>query len=304
MNTNQLKLKYLGIDTYKHPVIYMKNDCHVCISEGFETHARIRVELGDKTIVATLNTIKSDLLEPGEAALSDYAWDLLDAKEGDKLILSHPKTLKSLNYLRSKIYGNELTHNELNNIVVDVSQGRYSDIYISSFITACAGGRLNKREITDLTKAMVEAGDKLSWDNNFIVDKHCVGGLPGNRTSPIIVSIVSAYGLTMPKTSSRAITSPAGTADAMEVLTSVDFDLKAMKEIVTKEGACIAWGGSVSLSPADDILIRVEKALDIDSEGQLIASVLSKKIAAGSTHIVIDIPVGSTAKVRSKVIPS
>jgi thymidine phosphorylase len=55
----------------------------------------------------------------------------------------------------------------------------------------------------------------------------------------------------------------------------------------------------VRLSPADDRLIRVERPLDFDSEGQLVASVMSKKIAAGSSHIVIDMPVGPTAKVRS-----
>jgi thymidine phosphorylase len=68
---------------------------------------------------------------------------------------------------------------------------------------------------------------------------------------------------------------------------------------VEHEGGCIVWGGAVRLSPADDVLIRIERALDIDSEGQLIASVLSKKIAAGSSHVVLDVPVGPTAKVRS-----
>ncbi|EKD91599.1 MAG: hypothetical protein ACD_29C00474G0001, partial [uncultured bacterium] len=146
---------------------------------------------------------------------------------------------------------------------------------------------------------MIEVGEKLSWSDNMIVDKHCVGGLPGNRTTLIVVPIVTAFGLTMPKTSSRAITSPSGTADTMETLAPVDLNIKLMRKVVEQEGGCIVWGGAVSLSPADDILIRVERAMDVDSEGQLIASVISKKIAAGSTHIVIDIPVGPTAKVRS-----
>jgi thymidine phosphorylase len=103
----------------------------------------------------------------------------------------------------------------------------------------------------------------------------------------------------MPKTSSRAITSPAGTADTMETLAPVNLSLQQMQKVVTREGGCIAWGGAVHLSPADDILISVERRLDIDSEGQLIASVLSKKVAAGSTHVLIDIPVGASAKVRS-----
>jgi thymidine phosphorylase len=117
-------------------------------------------------------------------------------------------------------------------------------------------------------------------------------------TTPIVVPIIAACGLTMPKTSSRAITSAAGTADVMETLAPVDLDLPSLRRVVEREGGCIVWGGSVGLSPSDDLLIRVERALDLDSDGQMVASVLSKKMAAGSTHVVIDMPVGATAKVR------
>jgi len=86
----------------------------------------------------------------------------------------------------------------------------------------------------------------------------------------------------------------------MEMLAPVDLDIASMRRVVERENGCIVWGGAVRLSPADDILIRVERALDLDSEGQLVASVLSKKAAAGSTHVLIDIPVGPTAKVRSE----
>jgi thymidine phosphorylase len=85
----------------------------------------------------------------------------------------------------------------------------------------------------------------------------------------------------------------------METLAPVDLTVEHMQRVVEKEGGCMVWGGNVRLSPADDLLIRVEKPLDFDSEGQLVASVLSKKIAAGSTHTLIDVPVGPTAKVRS-----
>jgi thymidine phosphorylase len=131
------------------------------------------------------------------------------------------------------------------------------------------------------------------------MDKHCVGGLPGNRTTMIIVPIVAACGLRMPKTSSRAITSPAGTADTMETVAPVMLEVEDIRRVVERTGGCVVWGGGVRLSPADDVLIRVERPLDIDSQGQLVASVLSKKVAAGSTHVLIDMPVGLTAKVRS-----
>lgn len=297
---NTLRLKQLGIDTYKETVIFMRKDCHVCLSEGFEVQARIRVTLKDRHILATLNIIDNGLLEPGEVSLSKYAWNLLSAQTGDELHLSHPKPLHSLSSVRTKIYGNNLKAHEIKHIMQDIAQGHYSDIHIAAFLTACAGGRLNHTEIINLTRSMIDVGETLSWQRDIVVDKHCVGGLPGNRTTLIIVPIVTAFGITMPKTSSRAITSPAGTADTMETLAPVNLNLQAMRKVVGQEGGCVVWGGAVALSPADDVLIRVERALDIDSEGQLIASVLSKKIAAGSTHIAIDIPVGLTAKVRSQ----
>ena len=166
-------------------------------------------------------------------------------------------------------------------------------------MTACAGDRLDVSETTALTRAMIGVGDRISWPYPIVADKHCVGGLPGNRTTLIIVPIIAALGLPIPKTSSRAITSPAGTVDTMETVAPVGLDLVAMRRVVEREGGCIVWGGSVHLSPADDILIQVERPLDFDSDGQLVASVLSKKAAAGATHIVFDVPVGPTAKVRS-----
>jgi thymidine phosphorylase len=166
-------------------------------------------------------------------------------------------------------------------------------------VTACAGGRLDHAETVALTRAMVDVGERIRWPYAPVMDKHCVGGLPGNRTTLIIVPIVAACGVVMPKTSSRAITSPAGTADTMETLAPVALSVAAMRRVVEREGACIAWGGSAQLSPADDVLIRVERPLDLDSDAQLVASVLSKKAAVGSERVLIDIPVGPTAKVRS-----
>ena len=295
-----LRLRRLGIDTYDEPVIYMRADCHVCRSEGFESHSRVSVQLGGKSIIATLHMVTSDLLLAEEVSLSESAWKLLAAQDGDKVALSHPEPVDSLSHVRAKVYGGSLDDAALTAIVRDVADRKYSDIHLSAFITACAGDRLDTRETIALTRAMVAVGEQLSWDHAPIVDKHSVGGLPGNRTTPIIVAIAAAAGLTMPKTSSRAITSPAGTADTMETLAPVNLDIATMRRVVEREGGCIVWGGAMHLSPADDILIRVERPLDLDSEGQMVASILSKKAAAGSTHVVIDMPVGATAKVRDE----
>lgn len=297
---NELVLRSMGIDTYRENIIYMRADCHICRSEGFSALTRLVVGHGAQSIIATLNVVHSELLAQGEAGLSLEALRRLGAKTGDTITVGHLDPITSLGFVRAKMYGSELSAGELLAIITDVTAGRYSNIELAAFLVACAGDRLNENEIVALTDAMIASGKRLSWGPGPIMDKHCVGGLPGNRTTPIVVSIAAAAGLTIPKTSSRAITSPAGTADAMETMAPVDLDLELMRRVVDQEGGCIAWGGAVDLSPADDILIAVEKALDIDSVGQMIASVLSKKAAAGSTHVVIDIPVGTTAKVRSQ----
>lgn len=294
-----LKYKHLGIFTQNANVAFLKNDSDVCISEGFTALTRIRVSTKTNSIVASLNVVTSNILLPDEIGLSNTAAEKLNISNGDILNVTHLETISSLNHLRAKIYNHKLDYHAYQEIINDVVRGDYSNIHLSAFVTACAGDRMDVDEISDLTKAMICSGVQLKWNKDMVMDKHSIGGLPGNRTTPILVSIITAYGLTMPKTSSRAITSSAGTADTMEVMTNVSLSPNQIKAVVEKEGGCFVWGDAARLSPADDILIKVEKALDIDSEGQLIASVLSKKAAAGSTHVIIDMPIGETAKVRN-----
>jgi thymidine phosphorylase len=291
----------IGIDTGQEPVVYLHRDSPVVHSEGFASETRVRLTRAQdgEGVLATLNVVTGPLLAVDEVGLSDVAWTRLEARDGDEVILAHPAPLDSLSLVRSKIYGRRLEAEAFDAIVRDIAAGQYSDIYLASFITACAGGRLDHQEVVHLTLSMIGAGERLTWGAPKVLDKHSVGGLPGNRTSLLVVPIVAAAGLTMPKTSSRGITSPSGTADTMETLAPVDLDLQAMRRVVEREGACLVWGGRARLSPADDLLIRVERPLDLDSPAQLVASVLSKKAAAGATHVLIDLPVGPTAKVRS-----
>ncbi|TIO30423.1 thymidine phosphorylase family protein [Mesorhizobium sp.] len=295
----RLRLVRAGIDTYQQPVVYMHRDCHVCLSEGFTALTRVLARSGDREVVATLNVVVDGHLELDVAALSEAAWTILQPGADAVAVFSHPEPPASAPALRAKAFGQRLGETDFLALMRDTVENRLSDIELAAFITACAGERLDVEETVALTKAMLAVGNRIDWGSGAVLDKHCVGGLPGNRTTPIVVAIVAAAGHRIPKTSSRAITSPAGTADAMEVMAPVALGLEAMRSVVEREGGCIVWGGSVRLSPADDILIRVERPLDFDSDGQIVASVLSKKAAAGSSHVLIDIPVGPTAKVRS-----
>ena len=296
---DRLRMVRAGIDTYQQPVVYMHRDCDVCRSEGFAALTRVLVCSGDRELVATLNVVNNDWIPLDVAALSEAAWLVLQPEPGAWAVFSHPEPPASAAALRTKVFGQRLSDSNFLALMRDTVNNRLSDIELAAFVTACAGERLDVEETIGLSRAMVAVGNRIDWGVGPILDKHCVGGLPGNRTTPIVVAIVAAAGHRIPKTSSRAITSPAGTADTMEVMAPVMLDLAAMRRVVEQEGGCIVWGGNAGLSPADDVLIRIERPLDFDSDGQLVASVLSKKVAAGSSHVLIDIPVGATAKVRS-----
>ena len=293
-----LRVRRMHLHTQREAIVVMRTDCPVCRSEGLAPRSQVLLQTNGREVTSILFQGADDVLAQDEVGLSEAAWELLGASEGEWVTVRHPRPVHSMGAVRSRIFGAALQPFAFDEIVTDVVAGRYSDVQLAAFITAGSALPFTDDETIALTGAMARAGEQLRWDRE-IVDKHSVGGLPGNRTTPIVVAIAASAGLTIPKTSSRAITSPAGTADAMETVTNVALDLATIRRVVDAEGGCLAWGGALKLSPADDILIGVERQLDIDPEGQLIASVLSKKIAAGAQRVVLDIPVGRTAKVRS-----
>ena len=294
-----LKVRRVAIDTHRENVAYLHRDCSVYRTEGFRALSKIEVANGNHHIQAVLNVVDDDaIVSRDELGLSEPAFAQLGARPGSRVEVGHPVRPESLEAVRRKIAGERLDQAAFRRIIVDISANRYAKTEIAAFIVSTGQNELDRDEILYLTRAMVESGERLDWQEPLVADKHCIGGIPGNRTSLLVVPIVAAHGMLIPKTSSRAITSPAGTADTMEVLANVELRIADLRRIVRRHRGCVAWGGTARLSPADDVLIAVERPLGIDSQGQLIASILSKKIAAGSTHLLIDIPVGPTAKIR------
>ncbi len=295
-----LVLRRVAIDTDHENVAYLHRDCPVYRAEGFRALSKVTISAGTRSIEAVLNMVgNSHLIGPCELGLSEVAFTHLAAAEGDRAAVAHAEPAASTAALHAKIAGERLDADGLQAIVRDVAAYRYSKVELAAFVVACSQSGLDRDEVVHLTEAMVAVGHRLDWRERPVVDKHCIGGIPGNRTSMLVVPIVAAHGMLMPKTSSRAITSPAGTADTMGVLAQVDIDLDRVRDIVGALRGCLVWGGVARLSPADDVLISVERPLSLDSPGQMVASILSKKLAAGSTHLVLDIPVGPTAKMRT-----
>ncbi len=298
-----LSLKSVAIDTYKENVAYLHRDCPLYHSEGFQALSKIEIRDGSERppVVAVLNIVDdAGIVSPEELGLSEQTFAQFGMEAGSPVTIGHAAPPSSIPAVHAKIAGETLGRDDYLHICQDIVNNRYSKIEIAAFLVACAESGMERDEMLYLTEAMVETGDRLDWGEPLVVDKHCIGGIPGNRTTMLVVPIVAAHGMLMPKTSSRAITSPAGTADTMEVLAQVNLPPEDLRRIALQQRGFIAWGGTANLSPVDDILISVERPLALDSKGQMIASILSKKIAAGSTHLLIDIPVGPTAKVRSQ----
>jgi len=113
---------------------------------------------------------------------------------------------------------------------------------MAAFLVASAQAGLDRDEVFYLAQAMVDSGDRLDWQEPLVADKRCIGGIPGNRTSALVVPIVAAHGMLIPKTSSRAITSPAGTADTMEVRAEVNLAPDILRDIVRHHRG--AWRGA------------------------------------------------------------
>lgn len=295
----KLKAKNLNISTgYVHIVIMNEKDAKTFdISPGDRI---IKLFYGERELVVAVDITTEKSMPPGYIYLMKEVTNYLKVKDNSIINFEMAKKAVSTKFIRKKLGGEALSKKEIHAIIDDIEKGNLTDIELTYFVSGCYSHELNLDEIKSMITSMVETGKRFNPGRKIVLDKHCIGGVPNNRTTVIVVPIIAAYGLCMPKTSSRAITSPAGTSDTVEVLANVNLDIKKMHEVVKKTNACMAWGGALNLAPADDRILMVEYPLFIDTTGLLLSSVLAKKYSVSATHVIIDIPYGPGAKVKTK----
>lgn len=260
---------------------------------------RVKITFENREAIAIVDLTKG-YVQKGEVGVFIEATQKLKLSRGKTIFLEPIEKPASVAFIKRKMEGFPLTKEEIDVIIRDVMDDRLSDVELTAFMTSVYIKGLSSEEIVDLTKAIVASGGVLEFRRRPVLSKHSIGGVPGNRTSMIIVPIVASAGLLIPKTSSRAITSPAGTADTMEVLAPVDLSEEKIMNVVNKTNGCLVWGGAVNLAAADDKLIRIRHPLKLDPRGVLLASILAKKKAEGATHVLVDIPIGKGAKIYTK----
>ncbi|MFN8037408.1 MAG: thymidine phosphorylase family protein [Acidimicrobiia bacterium] len=292
------------VDSLFEHIVFIHEDAVRDGALGFNPLDRVRIvgqaPDGDtREINGILNFCRDGVVTFDEIGLSEDAFRDLALPEGSLVDATIAPAPPSVDLVRGKLRGKRLDEHSFRAILDDVVRRSYSKIELSMFVLACALRSLDRDEIVGLTRAMIESGEQLDFGPGPVAGKHCIGGVPGNRTTMIVVPILAAAGVTIPKTSSRAITSSAGTADTMETLAEVTLPPERLHHVVREAGGCIAWGGALALAPADDILITVERPMEVDTEPQMVASILAKQKSAGATHVLVDIPVGRSAKVKS-----
>lgn len=290
-----LKVKYLNLST-GGPLVVVLNEFD---ANKLDLHAldRIKIEkLKAKEDVVAVIDISFKGVKPGEIGFLDETATKLNIKESVHVKVSQADRPLSLDYIRKKLDGNTLTKEEIDQIVYDVLENNLSETEVTYFISGAYTKGLNLKEATYLTESIVSRGYKLKINKQVILDKHCAGGVPGNRTTMVITPIIAALGFTMPKTSSRAITSASGTADTMEVLCPVCISHEAILKTIKKTNACMVWEAALNPRGVDELFIKIRHPLSLDPEGVLLASIMAKKKAVGATHVIIDLPYGKGAK--------
>lgn len=291
----RLRAKYLGIETGGKLVVTMSGDDAAEL--GVIGGERVKLLSGRSEATAIVNIVTKSVAK-GLIGLSDEIWAKMQLSQGAQIDVEPAGFPDSLGFIRNKLRGKKLAYEEIRSIVKDVVDGNLSETEIASFVTSLhLQGGPTMDEAFSLTVAMVNTGKQLRFDKKPIADKHSIGGVPGDKTTLLLVPILASAGITIPKTSSRAITSAAGTADRAETLMPVNLGLEELERVVTKTNGCIAWGGTLNLSPADDAFIQVEYPLSIDP--LLLPSIMSKKKAVGAEYLVIDIPTGRGTKMKT-----
>ncbi|MBD3397737.1 AMP phosphorylase [Candidatus Micrarchaeota archaeon] len=287
------QVKLIDICTEKNIVVLNMED-----AEDNDIYNGYRVTLHhDSKEIVSLVDLSSEMVKRGEIGLFRNVAEKLKLKDGDLLHIKHMERPASLDFIRMKLDGESLTSKQISSIINELMNNRLSEAELSSFISAVYIRGMGEDETVALTNAIVDSGDNLDLGVGPVADKHCIGGVAGNRTTMVITPIIAASGIYMPKTSSRAITSAAGTADTMEVLADVDFNIHELKEIVTKCKGAMVWGGGTNIAAADDKLIKLRNPMSLDPRGMLLASILAKKSAVGAKYVAIDIPIGRGAKI-------
>ncbi|MBI4743603.1 MAG: pyrimidine-nucleoside phosphorylase [Actinobacteria bacterium] len=210
--------------------------------------------------------------------------------------------MKPYDIIAKKRDGFKLSENEIDFMVQGFTNNKIPDYQMAAFLMSIYIKGLDNEEISHLTNSMIYSGEQinLSAIEGIKIDKHSTGGV-GDKTTLVIVPMIAAAGIKVPKISGRGLGHTGGTIDKLESIDGFNTNLSKEKfiRIVNKTGAAII-GQTEKLVPADKKIYALRDVTATVSSIPLIASsVMSKKIASGADKIVLDVKVGSGAFMKS-----
>jgi thymidine phosphorylase len=198
--------------------------------------------------------------------------------------------------IRRKREGGELSAEEIEFLVAGITDGSVSDAQVGALAMAIVWRGMTNAERIALTGAMTRSGDVLEWEGDRILDKHSTGGV-GDKVSLLLAPIVAACGGSVPMISGRGLGHTGGTLDKLQSIPGYDVapDNARLRAAVADAG-CAIVGQTATLAPADRRLYAIRDATGtVESIPLIVASILSKKLAAGLSALVMDVKVGSGA---------
>ncbi len=207
-----------------------------------------------------------------------------------------------LSIIRHKRDGKILTTEEINFFIENYTNGNIKDYQASALLMAIYINGINDREATDLAIAMKNSGDSmdLSVIKGLKVDKHSTGGV-GDKVSLVLAPLVASCGLKFAKMSGRGLGHTGGTIDKLEAIDGFNTTLSSDDFIkqVNDIGVAII-GQSANITPADKKLYALRDVTEtVSNVGLIAASIMSKKLAAGSDIIILDVKYGKGAFMKT-----
>jgi AMP phosphorylase len=277
---------------------------HQSDADDLGTNESEVVLIGYKDIELHVKVVLTETeINPGELGLYEEVADEYHIPDGQKIFVDIPDSSKSLDAIRKKLSGQRLNKEEIMEVMKDIGSRKLKETEIAFFVSTFFNPGFSDDEVEWMADGMAKSGEILDFkyikkNKALVVDKHSIGGTAGKGITPALIPILAANGLVVPNSSTRAITSPAGTTDILEVVMPVALDKKGVYKTVEETGACMIWGGSLYLAPADDEIINVERSLRIQEFQKVLVSIVAKKIAMGVSSVLIDLPYGKNTKIE------
>lgn len=295
-------MKHTFQATTKHVDLTEGHNLNLWINEaeaadfGISAMDKIAMKYNGEEYVLDAN-LTHRYVEYGQVGIPKDVVEKYNIPQWAKVYISFTQTNSlALDALKKWLNGHKFSQQDIQLIMKDISTNRFADTLVTYFSALWFFRPSSDQEMYWMTKAMAESWEMLHFDG-VVADKHCMGWVPGNETTMIMIPLLASLGIKMPKSFSKAITTPAATGECVSVLMDISFSKKEIEHLVKKENCCLVRGGWLDLAPADEKLIKVAYPLSMQSYPRTIVSIMAKKYAMGISHLLLDLPVGPTAKI-------